>query len=411
MRPPFFVTILFAFLIAGIAGCGSSGASSSGNSADASASGHDGGSPEASAGDSEGGSPEASMPEAATPEASTPEASTEAGVPKGPPITAPDRTWTWIPFPDAFCGNGAATGIGVNLASGSSRVVIYLEGGGACWSDLTCFTLMSASYVTTGYSASDFATESTDPSYLAQAGGFFDRTAASNPFKDDSWVYVPYCTGDLHAGNHVATYASGTVHHVGFANMSAYLARLVPTFAGVQRVILAGSSAGGYGATYDWWQTQQAFGATRVDLLDDSGTWMPPDIAADGMGESTTRAQWNLADTLPPGCTGCATRLDALYGWFASNGASHRGALLSYVQDSTLPSFWAITTAQFTQGLQEDLSTYFAPAVPASPLRSFTANTSGHVLWFDPTLTVSGVTLQQFVTQMVNDDPSWTSVQ
>jgi hypothetical protein len=392
MRPSVFA-ILLALLIAG---CGSSGASSSDKSADASASGRDGGSPEATAGGGEGGSPEAT---------------TEAGAPKGKPITAVDRTWTWVPFPDAFCGNGAATGIGVNLASGSSRAVIYLEGGGACWSDLTCFNLMTASYVTSGYSESDFATESTDATYLAKAGGFFDRTAASNPFKDDSWVYVPYCTGDIHTGNHVATYPSGTVHHVGFANMSAFLARLVPTFAGVQRVILAGSSAGGYGATYNWWQTQQAFGATRVDLLDDSGTWMPPDVAADGMGESATRAQWNLADTLPAGCTGCATRLDALYGWFASKGAGHRGALLSYVQDSTLPSFWQISTAQFAQGLQEELSTYFAPAVPASSLRSFTTNAPGHVLWFSPTLTVSGVTVQQFVTQMVNDDPSWGSVQ
>jgi hypothetical protein len=32
------------------------------------------------------------------------------------------------------------------------------------------------------------------------------------------------------------------------------------------------------------------------------------------------------------------------------------------------------------------------------------------VLWFSPTLTTNGVTVQQFVTQMVTDDKSWTSV-
>ncbi len=34
----------------------------------------------------------------------------------------------------------------------------------------------------------------------------FDRGDGDNPFADASYVFVPYCTGDLHAGSRVAMY-------------------------------------------------------------------------------------------------------------------------------------------------------------------------------------------------------------
>jgi hypothetical protein len=333
----------------------------------------------------------------------------------GQAITAPSEQWTWVPFDNAYCGNGTTTGIGVNLSSKSSKVLLYLEGGGACWSDATCYTLMTAANFTTGYGEADFTSDST--SGLAQTGGFFDRTDATNPFQDYSYVYVPYCTGDVHAGNNVYKYPSGTGHHVGFTNMSAYLARIVPTFPSADRVILTGSSAGGFGAAYNWWQTQQYFGGVRVDMIDDSGTAMPPDIEADGFGESQLRTQWNLAATLPPGCTGCATRLDALYGFYAQQFPTHRAALLSYVQDTVLPAFYGISTAQFSTGLQEEITTYFTPN--PKQYKYFTVNYASHVLWFGPPAPMSGMAappqffpqLHQFVTQMVTDDAAWADVQ
>ena len=337
----------------------------------------------------------------------------------GTPITATDSAWTWVPFDNAFCGDGSTVGLGVNLSTTSSRVLVYMEGGGACWSDLTCYTAKSASYFTTGYKETDFTAETTDTTYLAEAGGFFDRTAASNPFKDYSYVYVPYCTGDIHGGNNVATYTGGTGHHVGFANMTAFLERIVPTFPSADRVILAGSSAGGFGAAFNWWQTQQAFGAVRVDLIDDSGTPMPPSIeaeatgfgfAANGAGESTLRTQWGLAKTFPPGCTGCTTQLDALLPFYATAFPTHRATLLSYIQDSVLPTFYGITTAEFTTGLNDEIAADFT--AKDTNFQYFTVNAANHVLMFDPTLTpgtTNTTTLQTFITQMVTDDASWTS--
>jgi hypothetical protein len=332
--------------------------------------------------------------------------STSTGGTTGTPIDAPEGQWTWIPFDNAFCADGSTTGIGVNLSKTSSRVIIYLEGGGACWNELTCYTLKTASNIEGGYGEKDFLAESQSASYLALPGGFFDRSAADNPLKDYSYVYVPYCTGDIHAGDNTASYGTHTTKHAGFANITAYLGRLVPTFPSAERVFIAGSSAGGFGAAFNWWQVQQAFGKIRVDLIDDSGTLMPADIPAHAY-EPDERTNWGLAKTLPAGCTGCDQSLDALLAFYIQQFPDHRGALLSYSQDTVLPGYFGITTAQFQMGLNELAATYFDPH---QNMRYFIDGGSGHVLWFSPQLAQNGVTVQQFVAGMVNDSKSWSSV-
>ncbi|HSE11437.1 MAG TPA: pectin acetylesterase-family hydrolase, partial [Rudaea sp.] len=269
-----------------------------------------------------------------------------------PAITAAPETWTWVPFDNAYCGDGSTTGIGVNLTSASNRLLIYLQEGGACWDYSTCYLLKTATNFTSGYGSKQFATDATDTSYLAQPGGFFDRSATANPFKDYSYVFVPYCTGDTHSGSNVTTLINKTAHFVGFRNMGAYLERLAVTFPGADRIVLAGSSAGGFGATLNWWQTAQAFPGVRVDMIDDSGAIMLNDVLpSPDTEQAAQRAAWNLAATTPPGCTGCATAFDAIYSFDSAAFPNSRGALLSYQQDDVLYLFYGIALTQFTQGL------------------------------------------------------------
>jgi hypothetical protein len=175
---------------------------------------------------------------------------------------------------------------------------------------------MSSANFTTGYGPTNFAADSATE--LATLGGFFDRTAAGNPFKDYDYVYVPYCTGDVFVGNNVATFAGGTAHFVGFKNMGTFLSRIVPTFSAADRIILAASSAGGFGAALNRWRTRNAFGSVRVDLIDDSGTAMPNSALGDTgvMLEDTQKMAWNLSGALPPGRTNCTKDLATLYGYY-----------------------------------------------------------------------------------------------
>ena len=46
--------------------------------------------------------------------------------------------WVWIPVEGTSCRDGSPTGMGVRLQEGADKLVIYLEGGGACFSILTC---------------------------------------------------------------------------------------------------------------------------------------------------------------------------------------------------------------------------------------------------------------------------------
>jgi Pectinacetylesterase len=191
------------------------------------------------------------------------------------PITGlPAMTWQYVPIEGAMCRDGSATGIGINMNPGSKNLMIYLEGGGACFNALTC-----------GMNASSFGMANFTSRLGGAMGGqgVFDRTDMKNPMADWSFVYVPFCTGDVHAGNKLnATVpnVSGKQQFVGYTNVARYLARIVPTFPGLTKVLLTGVSAGGFGAAANYLQTAQAFDPVPVYSLDDSGPPMEDPYAA-----------------------------------------------------------------------------------------------------------------------------------
>jgi hypothetical protein len=323
--------------------------------------------------------------------------------PAGTPIVAPARTWTWVPFADAFCANGSTTGIGINPGDAGGRLFIFLNGGGACWDESTCYDLGTASYIQTGYGATQFASDAT--AFLN--AGFFDRSDASNPFRNDSFVFVPYCTGDVHAGTKPdANYGGKITRHVGYLNVKAYLNRLVPTFSGASRVILSGSSAGGVGALSNWYQTQQAFGALRVDMIDDSGPTLPAPYLTEQL-EQTWRNAWNLTAITPPGCTQCASDLDAVFPYYGMNFTGHRGALLSYTNDPVVGVFYNLDGASVEAALGA-LATEMAPF---DVWRHFYVTGAVHTMLGTPSVQQNGVSVKDFLTKMVTDDPSWVSVE
>lgn len=325
----------------------------------------------------------------------------------GAPIEAPAETWTWVPFADAFCANGESTGIAVNLSDKSDRVVVYLEGGGACWDEATCYTMNASTHVADGYGEAQFMADFDPDLPKVATAQIFDRNDAANPFRDMSFVYVPYCTGDMHGGDNVVTYGEHTTMHVGGANLVAYLARIVPTFPSVERAYLIGASAGGYGATFNWWRVQQAFGGVRVDLVDDSGPPLDPPYLAKELSD-TWRAQWNLASSLPPDCPACLETFGAIYDHYGATSTDQRLALLSFTRDWIVPIYFGFELEQFPQAIEEIVQTHVDPYEHA---RYFLVDGVGHVLLTAPMpLTSAGVELQAWLGQLVNDDPAWASV-
>lgn len=129
---------------------------------------------------------------------------------------------------------------------------------------------------------------------------------ANNPVKDWSFVYIPYCTGDIHAGGNPAgsladAGVSGTQHFVGYLNVGLDLQRIVPTFPNLSQILLTGISAGGFGAAANYIQVSRAFASTPVTLLDDSGPAMESPYFPTCLATQTTNL-WGLDQTVLADC-------------------------------------------------------------------------------------------------------------
>jgi hypothetical protein len=326
-------------------------------------------------------------------------------VPPATPLTVPPQTWTWVPVPDSQCDDGSPTGFAVNPGD-SKDLFIYFEGGGACWDALTCRVLKTATQGPVG--ATEWAARQT-----ALAGvGPFDRTRAANPFKDATMVYIPYCTGDLHAGNNVASYAIGAdvqpYHHAGRPDTVLFLSRIFATWPVPERLVVSGSSAGGYGALLNYDLFRRVYPAARAYLVDDAG----PLLEADGVPPSERDAwftTWKLGDVVDPFCPACRTDLSAAYTALTSRYRGDRMALLSSLQDVTIRTYFMLTPDAFQTALLQLIADHITPTVG---FRTFVITGEQHTLLSTMTTsTTNNVVLEPWLNDMVNDKAGWVSVQ
>ncbi len=215
---------------------------------------------------------------------------------------APPGDWNWVDFPDAQCIDGSPTGIGVRYGF-SDKLVIFFEGGGGCFNEATC-GLFYASFAQFDQLTFDIFWQAT-----VLQGGIFSTLAADNPVRDWNFIYVPYCTGDVHAGDNPDTPVPGFANDtpqqfVGYRNMHHFLERIVPTFADTSQVLVTGISAGGFGAAFNYDRIADAFPDAKVTLIDDSGPPLTDDYLAPCM-QQKWRDLYNFDATLPAECVDC----------------------------------------------------------------------------------------------------------
>ena len=150
--------------------------------------------------------------------------------------------WTKHTF-DTAAGDGpiciAGTPYSVFTRGGkSSRLLIFEQGGGACWQDFYNCNVLS---------------EAQEPPTARV--GIWDFDSKDNPFRDYSIVYMPYCDGSVFSGdNDVFDPAFGAAigvpqvvirFHRGLRNQSAGMDVAKAMFPEAKHVTVAGTSAGG----------------------------------------------------------------------------------------------------------------------------------------------------------------------
>lgn len=199
------------------------------------------------------------------------------------PLDPPDLEWVYIEVPGTQCMNGNTAGFGISRNPDSKHLMIYLEGGGACFNDACDFSAFNIPFI-------------------PPPDGIFNRNNPDNPVKDWSMIYVPYCTGDIHGGD-ADTELGGQVRHFrGYRNITTYLQQWVPTFADAETVLLTGISAGGFGAGLNAAQVADAFGpGPQMVTIDDSGPPMANDVIPPCL-QQTFREVWGLDKTILAEC-------------------------------------------------------------------------------------------------------------
>jgi len=298
---------------------------------------------------------------------------------------------------------GSATGIAINPAAGSKKLLLFLNGGGACWDYLSCAVLNSSTHGPQG-------SQQWEAMKAGLAGSILDRSRPQ-PFADYNLVFVPYCTGDVHSGDAVQTYSGlgqkKTVHHKGRPNLVAFLKRVAATLPEPEKVVLSGSSAGGFGAASSYDLVHSYFPENRVYLIDDSG----PVFIENGIPKSQRDkwyASWNLKATFGPLCATCQDDLSAMIDILSAKYPNERLSLLSYTEDQVIRGFFG---AQAPQVFKKNLYALADKRIAPNPrFQYYFVTGDSHTFLGSPgKTTAQGVRLFDWLKQQVSDDPAWTS--
>jgi hypothetical protein len=283
-------------------------------------------------------------------------------------------------------------------------LLLFLDGGGSCWDPLTCAALKRATPDIGGpYGRPQF-----EGDLPKAAGSILDRAVEGTPFGGATLVFVSYCTGDVHWGDSTNDYPGlGTWRHAGAANLRADLAWLQANLSAPQRLVVSGSSAGGYGGLLAHELARTAWPGAKGYLVDDSG---PPLVGNDVPEVERTAwyLSWRLDRTLAPVCGDCRGDLSTILGVLAQKYPSDRFALLSSRQDAVISGYLLQTPTGFERALEELVDQRIAPLPQA---RAFLVGGGGHALLQDPAAhTAGGIALPSWLGRMIHDKADWTTV-
>ncbi|HET6346980.1 MAG TPA: pectin acetylesterase-family hydrolase, partial [Myxococcota bacterium] len=289
------------------------------------------------------------------------------------PLTASAEGWQWVPLAGTHCANGNATGFAINLARRSDELLVFFEGGGACHDTATCYDRPVATYIDVDYDKKTFETGPMERAALDTVWPLTQRDNRDNPYRRAHMAYIPYCTGDLHTGDAVVRYPGAPMptHHTGAVNARRVLERLAMTFPNVDRVTLAGVSAGGFGALLHHATATEAFPGVSVDVVVDSGMTF---------AGQPLPASWGVP--WPPLCAGCAEDFSRLVERAHSVAPRSRFAYLSYRVDPLLAAYVGVPALAFAR----TAAAFAARARLLPRLSTFAAPGYGHVVLWDTLL-------------------------
>ena len=277
------------------------------------------------------------------------------------------------------------------LDQGSDNLVIYLQGGGACLS-IICQATMEAT-----------------PRGVPKLG-VLDAKDPENPVGSWNILYVPYCDGSVFGGDNDFTNpndATDTRQHHGVRNFSAALDLAIARFPHPKKILLAGSSAGGWGTIFQRALVRSQYPDAELSVYDDAGLGLSvnTDFDANEWGSS--------ARSRPPSCEACKTdpNLSPYVKYLLEHDPSTVVGDFSAWEDSVIMRFTFQTDPAAFRMTLKDATEIPATAFPDRYKRFF-INGSMHttLLGSFHSTQINGVTVAQWLGLMIDRDPDWVEL-
>ncbi|MFT4571451.1 MAG: hypothetical protein ACI8TX_000064 [Hyphomicrobiaceae bacterium] len=311
-----------------------------------------------------------------------------------------------------------------------NNLLVYYQGGGACWNNITCGANQCDLTVGAGDDPNNFGD--------GEGLGLFDITDPENPFADWHMVFVPYCSCDVHWGNKRAIYPglitpAPVVEHRGRINASFAEKYAREHFVNPDQIMVAGSSAGGLGAMFNSLWLHEAFPSSQMLTLGDAAAG----VSSEAFRE-TDILNWGVLGTLPRHVEGLDldiftnTTTDEVVIAGADHYASRNSRFAEYNTYSDYvfslfynaminpgdPANWRASSCSYTEELltmEGNLTTG-----PRANIRTYLGSGSDHTMWFHPKVYTDAVpalggggsiSLIDFINDMVTEPagPNWVN--
>lgn len=231
----------------------------------------------------------------------------------------------------------------VDTREGSSdELVIFLQGGGACWEDF----------------CSAFETTNSLP-----PSGVLNPDLEGNPVADWDVLYLPYCDGSLFAGDVDRVLPNSILvedgpdesmgYQRGLQNLTAALDIGLVEFPNPSRILLTGVSGGAFGTINALPLVRYYYPETEILVFNDSGVGVAKDGDPDFINE-TLLDGWNALSLVPESCTDCTSNGHAtrLIEWQLAADDNFTLSALSFSADSVISfTFLMVNPADFTTWL------------------------------------------------------------
>jgi hypothetical protein len=275
----------------------------------------------------------------------------------------------------------------------SDEVLLYLQGGGACWDYSSCYVAQTASTTSNGPVPS----------------GIIDITRDENPFRDFDIIYVPYCDGSVFIGDRIVDYDGQQTYHHGLRNLSVGVDAMLANFPNPSRIVVAGSSAGGYGTYAGYGVSRVAYPSTPILRFNDSGPGLQNKDATEDVQDRLKN--WDFDRLIPASCDECDNQLSYIGLWAMERDEDLRTALYSYQNDGVISFFLDLPGDAFrdllldtTGDIQQRADGRYQRYLPVG---------GGHTVLLSEEFyaqEIGGVNIRDWTEAFLDDSPDWTDI-